>query len=109
MDSKQDQERVETPLRACPAILLCESVIRDEFTQKTTIVGILDTFFVPDFPGITVPCTLYLRFRRLVGLHTVGVEVYDVESGAALFRKVGSAEFGNPSDTEPSELRMPIA
>ncbi len=56
MDSEQDQEQARTSLAACQADILCESVIRDEFSNKTTIVGIFDTFFVPDFPGFTAPC-----------------------------------------------------
>ncbi len=41
MDFKQDQEEAGNPPVTCQAVLLCESVIRDEFAKKTTIVGIV--------------------------------------------------------------------
>lgn len=93
----------------CQAILLCESVIRDEFTHKTTIVGILDTFFVERFPGYTFPSTVYARLLGVVGIHVVSVEVHDIESRAVLFRSAGPAQFGAPPGRTPSEMRMPIA
>jgi hypothetical protein len=109
MDSKQDQEEAGNPPVTCQAVLLCESVIRDELTKNTTIVGVFNTFYVAMFPGTTVACTLYLRLQRLVGVRTVAVEVRDEEPGRALFQNVGVADFGNPPEKEPSELRMPIA
>jgi hypothetical protein len=109
MDSTPDGKRAGQSFQRCKAVLLCESVIRDEFTHKTTIVGILDTFFVPSFPGYTLPCTIYLRLQGLVGSHVVSVEVRDAGAGAIFCESVGSAEFGNPPDTMPSELRIPLA
>jgi hypothetical protein len=96
-------------LPRCKAVLLCESVIRDEFTHKTTIVGILDTFPVPRFPGCTAPSALYLRVVGIAGTHPVSMEVRDAETGSVLFQSTGTVEFGNQPQTMPLELRLPIA
>jgi hypothetical protein len=109
MDNPQGEKPPGQAPPHCNAILLCESVIRDEFTHKTTIVGIFDTFFVASIPGYTSPSTVYVRLSGVVGIHVVSVEVHGIESRAVLFRSEGPAQFGAPPERTASELRMPIA
>ena len=59
----------------CTAILLCDSVIRDDETQKTSIIGIFDTFYVESLPGRTSPCMIFLRLVDGVGRFAITAEV----------------------------------
>jgi hypothetical protein len=96
-------------LPTCAAILLCDSVIRDEVTHKTSVIGIFDTFYVESLPGQTSRCAIFLRLVDGVGRFAITAEVHDPARGVVLFRSPGAGEFGNPTEKTSEELWLPVA
>jgi hypothetical protein len=109
MGSTRDATKAKKSLPICQSLLLCDSVIRDEMTHKTTVIGIFDTFYLPDFPGETPACMVFLRLRGTGGRFRIGAEVHDRENGVVLFRSPGFAEFGHSSKPMSGELHLPVA
>jgi hypothetical protein len=70
----------------CRAILLCESVTRDELTHKTNITGIFDTFYLDSIPGETSPFSVFLQFDGSTADIAISAEIQDVVSELVLFR-----------------------
>jgi len=96
------------PAPFCQAILLCDDVKRDERTNKTSIIGIFDTFCVPTLPSLTPPCKLFLLLVDAVGKYTLTAEVRDPAQGVVLFRSPGSGEFARSAQTSIGEISLPI-
>ena len=106
MGNERDLKKAEKSLPTCTAMLLCDSVVRDDVTHKTNITGIFDTFCLESLPGQTSPCTIFLRFADTVDGFPIAVEVHDPTHGMALFR---SSESGNPIEKTSGELGLPVA
>jgi hypothetical protein len=109
MGATQKVKRAAKSLPGCQASLLCDSVIRDELTGKTTLVGIFDTFRLLCYPGTTSPCMVYLRWVDGTGRFGIRTEVQDPKRGLVLFRSAGSAKFGSPLKKTSGEMWLPLA
>jgi hypothetical protein len=109
MASKQDKKETAKPAPTCKAILLCDDVIRDETTHKTSVIGIFDTFYLPSLPGPTSPCKIFLLLADAVGRYSITAEVHDTKRGVVLFRSPGSGEFASPGKTTKGELWLPVS
>ena len=79
------QDRAQSP-PVCQAMLLCDSVIREEGTQKITLVGVFDTFWLAKFPGRTSRCGVFLRLIDGTGEFSITAEVQDPERGVVVSR-----------------------
>ena len=106
--SAMSQKKVTKPLPACKAILLCENVTRDKGTQKTDIKGIFDTFWLPSFPGPTLPCKIFLLLADAVGTYSITAEVHNPERGLVLFRSPVAGSFGADGKSTGGELWFPV-
>jgi Family of unknown function (DUF6941) len=109
MGSKLNATQATNALPICQSLLLCDSVIRDEVTHKTTVIGIFDTFYLPVFPGETPACMVFLTLGGRGGRYRIAAEVHDRENGVVLFRSPGFAKFGHPSKATSGELHLPVA
>jgi hypothetical protein len=82
--TKRRKKRKARP--ACAAILLCDLVIRDEETQKSSIIGMFDTFVLRQIPGETEVCAVFLRLTNVIGHQAISAEIHDSAAGLVLFR-----------------------
>jgi len=108
MTSKPGQKRNAKATPVCRAILLCDEVIRDETTHKSSVIGIFDTFRLASLPGPTPPCKIFLRLADGVGTHSITAEVHDPKRGVVLLRSPGAGEFGAPGKRASGELWLPV-
>ena len=67
------------PPPVCKAILLCDAILTDPFTGKTSIVGVFERFFVPQFPGMTTNFFVYVQIANGIGRCQITVEVRNVQ------------------------------
>ncbi len=93
----------------CQAILLCDDVMYDEGTKKTTIIGIFDTFCLPSLPGLTPPFKLFLLLVDAVGQYVLTAEIRDPAERVVLFRSPDGVEFGAPGQRSKGEIGLPIS
>lgn len=106
-----DDTRLEgvNPAPLCQAILLCDEVTRDEASGKTTVVGIFDTFYVPSFPGATVPCKVFLLLTGMAGNYNLVAEIHDPMRGLVLFRSRNRVEFVAVQNQTKREICLPVS
>jgi Family of unknown function (DUF6941) len=109
MGAKQSQKKATKTKPVCQAMLLCDTVIRDESTHKTTVVGIFDTFYLISLPGYTSRCMIFLRLVDAVGRFEITAEVRDPARGIVLFRSPGAGQFGHPRKRTCGEMSLPVA
>ena len=102
------KNRVQNWRVVCKAFLLCDEVVRDETTHKTSVIGIFDTFTVAAFPGSTSSAMIFLLLASAAGRHSITGEVQDPERGLILFRSPGSGQFGNPEKPTIGEIWPPL-
>jgi len=96
------------PPPVCKVILLCDEVLRDPVTNKTSVIGIFDTFVVPSFPGSTSPCTAFLKLVDAFGEFTITAEIHDLKEGTIAFRSSGSSQYCSSAGRSAGELWFPI-
>ena len=108
MASKSGQKSGVKPTPVCKAFLLCDEVIRDETTHKTSVIGIFDTFCLASVPGPTAPAKIFLVLAGALGRYSITAEVQDPERGLILFRSPGAGQFGNPEKLTTREIWLPI-
>lgn len=79
----QSKRTSDAPTPFPLAILVCDSVINDSLTRKTTIVGVFDTVFAAGFPS-QQSLTLYARLTDAIGRYRLKVEFVHVEADQML-------------------------
>ena len=109
MATKVSQKRHTKRTPICKAILLCDQVIRDEATHKSSVIGIFDTALVASFPGPTPPCKIFLLLAGGVGSYSITAEVHDPKLGVVLFRSPAVGEIGGHEKPAQGELWLPVA
>jgi hypothetical protein len=74
------------PPPSCKAILLCERVVYNAFTQRYSVVEIIGDIYIdrPNYPF--GPCSLFLEITNAVGVHHVVPEIHDLGSGDVIAR-----------------------
>jgi len=95
------------PPPVCKAILLCDEVVRDAETHKTSVIGIFDTFVVPGFPGSTSPCKLFLLLIDAIGAFEIMAEIHDLKDGNVIARSP-SRTIGSPGKRTQGEQWLPV-
>jgi hypothetical protein len=68
------------------AILLCDQVIVDAMTRKTSLIGLFDGFTLPRYPVQLPPFWAFLQLVDGIGQYTLTVEVHDLLDGATIAR-----------------------
>jgi hypothetical protein len=109
MGAKQSQRKATKTKPSCQAVLLYDTVIRDESTHNTTVVGIFDTFYLISLPGYTSRCMIFLQLVDAVGRFEITAEVRDPAPGIVLFRSPGAGQFGHPRKRTCGEMSLPVA
>ena len=72
------------PPPVCKAILLCDAVLADPFSGKSSIVGIFEQFMVPKFPGMTAQFFVYVQMTSGIGRYRIMIEVRNVEQDQSI-------------------------
>src|SRR5437764_669259 len=82
------------PPPKCKAILLCDVVIIDAMTGKTSIIGVFDGFNLAQFPGNIGPFNAFLQLTDGIGKYRITVEVHDLREDKVLARaEIAEMEF----------------
>src|SRR5579885_2560907 len=68
------------------AILLCDQVIVDAMTGKTSLIGLFDQFRFPAYPVILPPFWAFLQLVDGIGRCTLTVELIDLHDGSHAHR-----------------------
>ncbi len=109
MASKPEKKTGVKPALTCRAMLLCDAVIRDESTHKSSVIGIFDTFVLESMPGSTPPSKLFLLLGDGVGRYSITAEVHEPNRGVVLYRSPGAGTLGAPGKPARGELWLPVA
>lgn len=92
----------------CKAILLCDAILFDPFGQKTSVIGIFDRFTVPQFPGMTAPCFVFVLMVNGIGHYQFSVEIRDADTDQPIARSAELAEAIFKDRTEKRTLIIPL-
>ena len=76
------RQGISTPVPK--ALLLCDSVVVDERSKKTTLVGIFDRIFIRKFPGSHGPLTIYARLTDAEGRYELRIDYVQVKTDKLL-------------------------
>ena len=74
------------PPPVCKAILLCEKVVRDEFTGLYSLINIFDDIHLYSLPCLIGPYLLFLQVTDGLGRYQISVEIQDLSTGSVLAR-----------------------
>jgi hypothetical protein len=100
------EERKPPP--TCKAILLCDTVLVDIESGRTSVVGITDTFTLAEFPGETNSFFVYLFLTGGIGGYTITVEIHNLRNGDLVFyNEVTSLEFPDRDANQILAFRIP--
>jgi hypothetical protein len=92
----------------CKALLLCDQVLVEAGTGKTSLVGIFDRVGVTAFPAAVGPFNAFVQLTDGVGRYQVFVEVHDLSDGLVLARaQAAEVEFREPTDRINCRIAMP--
>lgn len=88
-DSGEEQPKGQRPPPRCKAILLCDQVIVEAGTGRASIIGTLDRFMLPRYPGRMQPFQAFLHLLNGIGRYDIVVELHDLKENRVLGRGVG--------------------
>jgi hypothetical protein len=77
------------PLPECKAILLCEGTNFAEGTGKASLIGLIRTLTMTEFPGRSEPMKLFLQLVDGIGEYRLTIEVHDLAEGRVIARLKG--------------------
>jgi hypothetical protein len=75
------------PPPECKAILLCERVLRDEFTGLFSLINVFDNINSYSFPCTIGPYLLFLHITDGLGRYRITVEIQDLQSDVVIARE----------------------
>jgi len=87
--AKKGRKKGQKPPPKCKAILLCDQVIIDRLTGKTSVIGIFEKFVLPRFPGFTRPVNAFVQLTDGIGKCNLMVEVHDLQKNEVIGRAQG--------------------
>jgi hypothetical protein len=76
--------------------------------QKMSVVGIFDRFTVPQFPGLTAPCFVYVQMTSGIGHYQFSVEIRDTDLDQPIARSADLAQAVFKDRTVKQVLIIPI-
>lgn len=74
-------------------LTVCDYVIIEESTHKTTLVGNFRTLRLQEFPGSPLPFCVYVAFTDALGNATVELTVTDWETEETIYRLSQTVRF----------------
>jgi hypothetical protein len=83
---RRRRPRAAKPPPACKAILLCDAILVDPFSGKTSLCGLTERFVVAQFPGTTARFYAYLQLTNGIGKYKIAVEVQNVADANTVAR-----------------------
>lgn len=87
MAKKRKPKPVATkPSPVCKAILLCDAILADPFSQKASLIGIFERFIIDEFPGTTRLFFVYVNMTNGIGSYKIGMEVTEIDQGTPIAR-----------------------
>jgi hypothetical protein len=102
--AKKSQKK---PPPKCKAILLCDQTIIEAVTGKVSIIGIFDSWNLPQFPHPTRPFMAFLQMTDGIGQYTISVEVHDLEADQ-IIAQAQAARMTFPDRTAKVNLVIPV-
>jgi hypothetical protein len=91
MAKKKEKGAAPKPPPKCKAILLCNQVILDRFTNTTSIIGLIDQFNLRAFPANIRPMTAFLQLTSGIGKYGLVVEIHDLQRDVIVGRGMDMA------------------
>lgn len=76
------------PKPNCKAILLCDQVIVDSMSGKTSLIGLFDRFNLRKYPVRLPPFWAFLQLVDGIGRYELGVEIRDLREGDATIARM---------------------
>lgn len=76
----------QKPPPKCKAILLCDQIIVDRLTGKTSLIGIFEHFNLQTLPAFTPQVMAFIQLTSGIGKYMLRVEVEDLEQGVTVSR-----------------------
>ncbi len=74
------------PPPRCKAILLCDQVMLDAMTRKTSLIGVFDSFHLRQFPGPTHQFCIFLQLVDGIETCVLTADVQDLHDNAVIGR-----------------------
>ena len=74
------------PPPRCKAILLCDQVMLDAVTRKTSLIGVFDSFYLRQFPGPTHQFCVFLQLVDGIDTCVLTADVQDLHDNAVIGR-----------------------
>jgi hypothetical protein len=79
----------EKPPPVCKAILLCEGTTVEAGTGKVSLIGLVRTLAMTEFPGRSERMKLFLQLVDGIGEYSLTVEIHDLAEGRVIARMKG--------------------
>lgn len=83
------------------AMLVCDQVIKDEATKKSSIIGVFDKIFAGEFPAAHAALTVYVSVIDAEGVYRLRLEMVRVHDAMTIGR--GEAEVAVGDRFSPAE------
>ena len=77
------------PLPGCKAILLFERTMVEPQTRKVSLIGLIRTLTIEEFPGHSERMKLFLQLVDGIGEYDIRIEVQDVAEDRVIARMKG--------------------
>jgi hypothetical protein len=63
---------------SCKALLLCDQILVEAVTGRTSLIGIMDQVLVEEFPARFPRCQAFLQFTDALGEYNIVAEIHDL-------------------------------
>src|SRR5438128_1094636 len=87
--AEKPQPREDKPPPTCKAILLCESIMREEGTRKVSLIRLVNVQELAEFPGRTKPMRIFLHLVDGIGDYDTTIEIHDLAEDHIIARGKG--------------------
>jgi hypothetical protein len=77
------------PLPVCKAILLCEQTTAEAGTGKVSLIGLIRTLTMTEFPGRSERIKVFLQLVDGIGEYDIRIEVHDLSQGGVIAKMQG--------------------
>ena len=95
MDEK-NTSRNERPGAIVLAINICDTIIRDQMTNKVSLIGLFSTIWAPSFPCRHPKMHIYIALTGGHGKYTMEVKLVKAADGSPVMGMEGPVAFQNP-------------
>ncbi len=79
------------------ALLLCDTIIREEGSHKYSLIGTFNSIFARSFPCVHPSFSVYLALTDGRGVVPCVLRMVELETGKELFALNGSVDFRDPT------------